>query len=97
MHSSGYVMFSTHRQDVRHRFGRRFRAGRGAILTAHTGRQVVRADEDSVDAGHGKNLVGALNGRDVFALQYDQQLVVGVPEILVRCGIEVERMGRAAD
>ena len=63
----------------------------------HAGGQVVGADEDGVDAGHGEDLVGVLDGLDVLALQDDEQLVVGLGVIVVGGGVEVEGMNAAAD
>src|SRR5262249_30718048 len=45
-----------------------FAAGRLSVRSAHAGSQVVRTNENRVDAGHGENGVGILDGRDVLAL-----------------------------
>src|SRR5947209_1856209 len=73
-------------------------AGGGpSVGAAHAGGQVVEGDEDGVDAGHGKDGVGGLEGLDVLALEHDEDLVVGAGVVLVGGGAEVEGVDAAAD
>src|SRR5207245_6010327 len=73
-------------------------AARGlAVGAAHAGGQVVGADENRVDAGHGENGVGILDGGDVLALQHHENLVVGAGKVFVGGGVEVESVDGTAD
>src|SRR5262249_42604491 len=55
------------------------------------------SDKDGIDAGNGENRLGVGHGLDMFALENDENLVVGVTVIIGGGRIEVERMHAAAD
>ena len=85
------------REDVRERLLERLRRGRLAVGVAHARGQVVRADEDRVDAGHGEDLVGVPHRLDVLALEDDEDLVVGLRVVVGGGGGEVQGVDAAAD
>ena len=64
---------------------------------AHARGQVVGADEDGVDAGHGEDRVGVLDRLDVLALEDDEHFVVGLGVVVGGGGAEVEGVDAAAD
>jgi len=71
--------------------------GHGSVGRAHRVGQVVGSDEDGVDAGHGVDLIGHIDGSNVLGLDDDQDLVVGVAVILFGGGAVVDRVEAAAD
>ena len=85
------------RQDVRQRLLEHLGRRRLAVGVAHARGQVVRADEDRVDAGHREHLVEVPHRLDVLALEDDEHLVVGLRVVVGGRGGEVQRVDAAAD
>ena len=58
---------------------------------------IWQTDEHGVEAGHGIDLVGDLNGRDMLGLDYNEDLVVGTAVVFLGRRAEIERVHPAPD
>src|SRR5262249_11750051 len=70
---------------------------RVAIGAAHARRQGVGADEDGVDARHGEDGGGVLDGLDGLALGGDQGVLIGVGVVVGGAGGKIQGVDAAAD
>src|SRR5262249_2695051 len=94
--SSRHLVLTTRPENVLHGLAGFLRARRIAFRAPHAGGQIVGADEDGVDAGHGEDRLRVFHSLDVLALKDDKDLLVRVGVIIVGGGSEVERVYAAA-